>query len=76
MSERRLLLCTCIIYERILMENLMEVVEGIISEEQGGFQKGKGCMDQIFVIEIMVEEYLGKDETLYVAFIDLEQSCD
>ena len=29
-------------------------------------------MDQIFAIKMMVEEYLGKGEKFYAAFIDLE----
>ena len=42
----------------------MEVTEGKVNKEQGGFRKGKGCVDQIFAIKIMVEEYLGKGEKL------------
>ena len=33
-------------------------------------------MDQIFTNKMMVEEYLGKDEKLYVAFMDLEKVYD
>ena len=29
-------------------------------------------VDQIFAIEIMIEEYLGKDEHLYAVFMDLD----
>ncbi len=32
-------------YGRILTERLMEVTEGKVSEEQGGFKKGRGCID-------------------------------
>ena len=56
------------VYGRVLTERLMEVTEGKVSEDQGGFKKGKGCIDQIFAIKIMGEEYLEKDEKLYVAF--------
>ena len=42
---------------RVLMERPLEIIEGKISEEQGGIRKGKGCVDQIFAIKIMVEEY-------------------
>ena len=45
----------------------MEVTEGKVSEEQvsegGGFRQENGCVDQTFEIKMMVEEYLGKDET-------------
>ncbi len=46
----------------------MEVTEGNVSEEQGGFRKGRGCVDQIFAMERLAEEYLGKDKKLYAAF--------
>ena len=49
------------VYERVLTERLMEIIEGKISEEQGGLRKGRGCMNQIFAIKRMVEECLRKD---------------
>ncbi len=30
------------VYGRVLTERLMEVTEGKVSEEEGGFRKGKG----------------------------------
>ncbi len=36
-----------------------------------GFRKGRGCVDQIFAVKMLVEEYLGKDKKLYAAFMDL-----
>lgn len=32
----------------ILTDRLMEVTESEVREEQGGFRKGKNCIDQIF----------------------------
>ncbi len=58
------------VYGRILTESLMEVTKGKVSEEQGGFRKGRGCVDQIFAMKRLVEEYLGKDKKLYAAFMD------
>ncbi len=52
----------------------MEVTEGKVSEEQGGFRKGRGCVDQIFAMKRLVEECLGKDKKLYAAFMDLEKA--
>ncbi len=47
------------VYGRILTERLMEVTEGKVSEDQGGFKKGRGCVDQIFAMKRLVEGYLG-----------------
>ncbi len=44
--------------------------------EQGGFRKGRGCVDQIFAMKRLVEEYLEKDKKLYAAFMDLEEAYD
>ncbi len=54
----------------------MEATEGKVSEEQGGFRKGRGCVDQIFTMKRLVEEYLRKDKKLYAAFMDLERAYD
>ncbi len=51
------------VYERILTEKQMEVTEWKVSEEQGGFRKGRGCVDMIFAMKILVEEYLGKNKS-------------
>ncbi len=45
------------VYGRILIERLMEVTEGKVSEEQGGFRKGRGCVDQLFAVKRIVDEY-------------------
>ncbi len=47
-----------------------------MSEEQGGFRKGRACIDQIFAMKRLVEEYLGKDKKLYAAFMDVEKAYD
>ncbi len=64
------------IYERIVTERLMQLTEKKVIDEQGGFKRGKSCVDQIFAIKMLAEEYLGKDKKLYAAFIDLEKACD
>ncbi len=63
------------VYGRILTER-QKVTEGKVSEEQGGFRKGRGCIDQIFAMKKLVEEYLRKDKKLYEAFMDLEKAYD
>ena len=64
------------VYDKILIEKLMEVTEEKVSEKQGWFRKRKGCVDQILPIKMIVEEYLGKGRKLYAAFMDLEKAYD
>ena len=52
------------------MESLIKETEEKVSKEQGG----KGCVNQVFKINIMVEVYVGKDAKLYVALMDLEKA--
>ncbi len=40
----------------------MEVTEKKVSEEQEGFRKGRGCVDQVFAMKMLVEKYLGRDK--------------
>ncbi len=46
-----------------------------MSEEQGGFRKGRGCVDKICAM-MLVEEYFRKGKKLYSAFTDLEKTYD
>ena len=43
------------------------------SDKQGSSRKGKGIVDQIVAIKMIVEEYIGKDEKLYTVFADLKK---
>ena len=51
----------------VLTEKLMEVTARKVSEEQGGFRKGKDGVGQILAIKIMIEEYFWKNEKLQAA---------
>ncbi len=36
------------VYGKIVIDPVQKITESRISEEQGGFRKGKECVDQIF----------------------------
>ncbi len=48
----------------------MQITGSRVSEEQGGFRKGRGCVDQIFSLRMTVEKMLMKGKKVYEAFID------
>ncbi len=56
------------VYRRILTERLMGVTEGKVSKEYRGFRKGRGCVDLILAMKMLVEEYLGKDKKVVCSF--------
>ncbi len=64
------------IYGRILNERMMKITDKSVGDEQEGFQKGRGCVDEIFAVKILVEKYLEKDRNLFAAFVDLEKAHD
>ncbi len=55
---------------------MQRLTEEEISEEQGGFRRGKGCVDQIFSFMMVVEKILAKGKKLYAAFMDPEKAYD
>ncbi len=46
------------IYGRILNERMMKITDKSVGAEQGGFRKGRECVDQIFAVTMLVEKYL------------------
>ncbi len=43
------------VYGRILNERMMKITDKSVGDEHGGFQKGRGCVDQIFAGKILVK---------------------
>ena len=64
------------VYGRIMIERVRNITESRIGEEQGGFRKGRGCIDQIFTLRMLVEKHLAKDRKMFAAFMDLEKAYD
>ena len=64
------------VYGRILINRIRDKTEQMISEVQGGFRRGRGCMDQVFIVRQICEKYLAKGKNVYFAFMDLEKAYD
>ena len=64
------------VYGRALINSIRDKTEYGIAEVQGGFRRGRGCTDQIFIVRQICEKYLGKDKDGYFAFLDLEKAYD
>ena len=64
------------IYGSVLISRVIESTKEQVAEEQGGFRSGRGCIDQIFVLNQLVEKYREKRKELHVAFMDLEKAYD
>ena len=64
------------VYTKILQQRLKKYVEKSVSDEQAGFRKGRGTIDQLFVIRQLAEKYWEKKQTLFNNFIDFKQAFD
>jgi hypothetical protein len=64
------------VFGRIIIEMVREITEMQIGDEQGGFRKGGGCVDQIFSLKCVCEKYLEKQEEMFVVFMYLESAYD
>ena len=64
------------VYGRVLINRIRDKTEGVISEVQSGFRRGRGCTDQTFAVREICEKYLKKGKDVYFAFLDLEKAYD
>ena len=66
------------IYESIIKERLTKTLEkrNMIVEEQGGFREGRGCIDQIFTLNEIIESRREKNKRTYIAFLDFTKAYD
>jgi len=67
------------IYTAILAERIRKEVEtkNLIPDNQAGFRKGMGTMDQIFALNYSLNRQLGKEKgKMTVLFIDLKAAFD
>ena len=49
---------------------------GLIVEEQGGFREGRGCIDQIYTLNEIVQSRREKKKPTYIAFMDFTKAYD
>ncbi len=64
------------VYGKVVIKRVREGTEGMICDEQGGFRRGWGCMDQIFAVRQVCEKCLAKGKDMFKAFMDLEKAYD
>ena len=64
------------VLNRIILERLKNEVDNILRDHQAGFRQGRGYIDQIATLRILVEQSLEFDSSLYVNFVDYEKAFD
>ena len=71
-----LLSIPCKVYTRILDGWVRSITESKVMEVQGGFRRGRSCVDQVFTIRQLSEKVLEKNGQMAVACVDLEKAYD
>ena len=64
------------VFSDILRDRLENFYEGGIVEEQAGFRKGRGCVDQGYTLAQVVLKRLEVQKNTYLCFVDLKKAFD
>jgi hypothetical protein len=64
------------VFSGILRDRLENFYEGKIVEEQAGFRKGRGCVDQGYTLAQVVLKRLEVQKNTYLCFVDLKKAYD
>jgi len=64
------------LYGRVLIDRISGATECAIGEEQCGFRRGRGCVDQVFAVRQVCEKAIEKGKEVFFAFMDLEKAYD
>ena len=64
------------VLSRILINRIQLGVDSSLRKEQAGFRRGRGTMDQIFILRNILEQTNEWNATLYIHFVDFKQAFD
>ena len=64
------------VFCRILLGRIDKALNSKLREEQAGFRRGRGCVDQIFALRNIIEQCLEWKTPLYMNFIDFRKAFD
>jgi len=57
---------------KIIIQRITDAIDKhyLLREEQAGFRKGRGCIDQIFALRNIIEQCTEWQRQLYINFLD------
>ena len=61
---------------KVLQNRLSTKVDEYLMESQSGFRKGRGCIDHMFAIRLLVEKAKEFHSSVYFCFLDLKKAYD
>ena len=63
-------------FARIILTRMQKAVDKRLRENQAGFREGRGCVDQIFSLKILMEKCLEYQIPGVVIFVDFKAAFD
>jgi hypothetical protein len=66
------------IFSTIIQTRVLDFIEskGLLGQIQNAFRPNRGTIDHLFTLTHIIENQLGKNRNLYIAFIDLRKAFD
>ena len=64
------------VLSRILINRIQAGVDPLLRKEQAGFSKGRGTVNQIFILRNILEQANEWNSTMYIHFVDFEKAFD
>ncbi|VDO78000.1 unnamed protein product [Schistosoma margrebowiei] len=59
-----------------MLNRMKDCVDAQLRDQQAGFRKDISCTDQIATLQIIVEQSIEWNSSLYINFIDYEKAFD
>ena len=60
----------------IILFRLRDAVDKVLREEKYGFRKGRGCVDHVFTLKVIIDKSLRCQTPLVLSFVEYEQAFD
>ena len=58
---------------RVIIVRIRDALDNKLRKEQAGFRRGKGCMQQIFILRNIIDEW---NSPLFINYVDFRKTVD
>ena len=60
----------------VILNRLKNKVESEVSDCQAGYRSGRGTIDMLFILQILIEKVRNTKEEAFITFIDYDKAFD
>ena len=61
---------------RVIIVRIRDALDNKLRKEQAGFRRGKGCMQQIFILRNIIDQCLEWNNPLFINYVDFRKAFD